>query len=389
MSTEALIVRSTLGEGREVPAALQGLPTDIGGQPVKYVRKAILKAGRYSHPKLGPLEFTRADLEATARGTRDFITDGGRVYLPPGHKSRADAFPEGKAPLNYGWLLDPAVEGDTLYGTVQLIGADAHREAARNDVSVCVRKDFVGGNGKTYPRMLEHLAICPDPVAMGLGDFVPLSRDSGPAEAVPVYMAARTEEPTMDLAPFRKRLGLADNAPEADVSAKLIEKLDGIQPAIDAATKPLSDQVAALSRERDDAKAKVTELSRGAGDKPKELDPELAHERRLRLRDALAKVGGTPAWVQKATALLAGTPETPNALMLSRKSGGDDLVAMDFIDLLREFKPAPETGEAKVLTLSRQVEGEEQDDTKLAEEGRAAAAEYQKRLQQSRGLATA
>jgi hypothetical protein len=355
--SDALILKTALGEGREVPAALQGLPTEIDGEPVRYRRKALLKVGKYRHPKLGELEFTRADLDAIARGTREFITDGGRVYVPPGHK------PYDKA-LNFGWLLDPAVEGDTLYGTAQLIGTDAHREAARNDVSVCVRKDFVGGNGKKYPRVLEHLALCPDPVAMGLGDFVPLSRDSGPAEAVPVYMAATTTEPTMDLSKIRKALGVADDVPDADVLTQAEARISGQAAAIEAATKPLNEQVTALSRERDTLNGKVTELSRT----PTPPDPEVLRDRADltagRIDLAVAR-GDVPAVIAPKLKELLGKPDAPNAYMLSRADGFNDRPADAILKLFEGSQLGRKSGDPETgVQLSRRETGDGADDSK-------------------------
>ncbi|MDB5297047.1 MAG: hypothetical protein JWO31_3030, partial [Phycisphaerales bacterium] len=158
--------------GRETPALGHGRPGVIDGQPVTYRWKPMISAGTYHHPnprvgRGGAFTLSRSDIVAADKHTRDWMrNEGGRPYVPTKHKGF-------DARDNMGWLVDTRVDGDTLWGLHQFIGEDAARVAARNETSVKLRRNFTSGRGVTYPWIVEHNALCPDPVIEGLGDFVP------------------------------------------------------------------------------------------------------------------------------------------------------------------------------------------------------------------------
>jgi hypothetical protein len=127
--------------GRNLPAAVEhrddSLPTDVMGEPCFYYWKPMIKAGEYHHPdprykdkKTGRqvVTFSRGELADADRYTREWIADGGKPYIPVGHKG---------VDKNLGWIIDTRYDGGTgtLWGLHQFIGEDAKRAAARNETS--------------------------------------------------------------------------------------------------------------------------------------------------------------------------------------------------------------------------------------------------------------
>src|SRR5687768_15675248 len=173
----------------EVPLGLTGRPTEVGGVACRYYRKELIRVGKYVHPAFGwALDVTPARLQAWADGHKRLSAAGVKVPCPLGH-----------AGPNLGWLLDVERDGDRLFGTLQLIGDDAHRAAARNDVSVCVRPDFKDGTGTSLGEVLEHVALVPDPVVPGQSPFVPLaaSRDRPAGVALSFELSAEPAAPAV------------------------------------------------------------------------------------------------------------------------------------------------------------------------------------------------
>ena len=302
----------------EVPLALSGFPKEEGGEQCHYLKKEVIPVGdSRRHPDEGyGIHVKPEQVDGWISSFAQMSERGHEVPAPPEHRDRANSY--GK------WVAlsrEPNKRGGhSLYATLRVVGEKNKQDVLNKNVSICVKRNLKDDRGNVYPEAVEHIAVTPYPALTGLEGWTSIAASRGAPEEVPVFemAAARTEEPTMDLAPFRKRLGLADSAPEAEVSAKLIERLDGIPAAVEAATKPLTEQVTALSRERDEARL---ELSRGSrADKPAP-DPEILRDRAdislSRVDLAVAK-GDVPAVVGGKLKEMIRKGDKPNAFMLSR-----------------------------------------------------------------------
>ncbi|MEW6250101.1 MAG: hypothetical protein AB1716_05610 [Planctomycetota bacterium] len=162
------------------PATLKLAGRDI---LTRRFRKDIIRVGRFV--KSGPggfeLQVTPAHLAHWADTFASMKANGVRVSVPPNHESAGDA------EKNRGWIESMTVEGDALVGVFQIIGEDGLREVARNDCSIFAPAQWTDGEGRTYEWPIRHVALTPDPVITGLGEFVPLAashvRPAGPVEA--------------------------------------------------------------------------------------------------------------------------------------------------------------------------------------------------------------
>lgn len=385
MNAEASILNLGLGfDSRFRPAVVlgQGLELQTANkQPVAYFWKEVLPVGKGFRDGRGkPFDVTPERIDLLLSTFKRAKAKGFEPHLPDAHRKH-------ERTRNYGYVVD-ARKNDR--GSLELlhkvIGAQNIADIETMKSSICTFKDVQDEHGETYPELIEHNAILPDPQMNGLGGFVPvepaLAASSGREVSAEVFtLSAATQEPQMDIAELRKALGADASVPDADLIAfagTVRKERDDL--------KPLADKVTALSTSLSE-KESALELARNTAAKP--LDPDLAHERRLRVADAVAKLGGTTAWNERAVKVLAGAEQAPDGLMLSRVPGGD-LRAMDLLNLVASFERAPKAGEqtgAQVLELSRQVPGEKPDEAKnAADEARRQAEAWQKEQLAARGL---
>ncbi len=130
---------------------------------LKRYRKELIRIGKYIKDAM-EFEVTSETLQHWVDTFNRWVGNGNKVPIPAGHNND---------PLkNQGWVRDLFVEGDSLYGILEL--AD-EKLSKTTDVSISVPYEVVDGKGNKYERMIEHVALCVDPVVSGLGDFVTLS----------------------------------------------------------------------------------------------------------------------------------------------------------------------------------------------------------------------
>lgn len=357
-----------------------GLPKERMGIPVAYFWKPMVSADtRYSHPnpKYGDLLFTKRDLSEAERWTKEFIKDGGAPFIPVGHGAKD----------NQGFIHDAKFDGRDLWGLHGFVGRDAVEKAAKHKTSVALARKFKGGNGKTYDIIVEHNALVADPVAMGLGDYVALSRESGgPAENVPVYTPAAqlNRSPAMptlspeEVEKAREILGQPE-LPEDQVFAVMLSAtataLNDVDAAIgerdeargerDTAVTELSrvrEDLEVITLSRDDAR---TELKRATNPPP--VDPEALNDRadnylsriELSMRD-----GDIPRPIAERLKAAVKRDGKPNTFMLSRAEQLDGRPVDFVLDLFKGAKLGVPTGEQSpgAHLLSREVPGERKDD---------------------------
>lgn len=164
------------GAFKPVPAALQGLPTEVAGQPASYFHKDIIGVGRLVHPTKGfVVNVDRKRLDHWASEFKKMKRDGVGVWIPDDHLPLARS--------NNGWVQDIWRDGDTLMALCQFIGDDAAKKAARNKVSIGIGISDLGngqvgvtdGKGRKYPDAIQHLALTPAPVSPGQKPFVSIA----------------------------------------------------------------------------------------------------------------------------------------------------------------------------------------------------------------------
>jgi hypothetical protein len=151
------------------------------GQPVRRFRKELLRVGEYTHPGTGQkFSVSREGIGRMAETFRRYTAAGNKAPLPIGHENWED--PE----RNRGWAIDAFAEGDSLVGIVELVG-DGIKLAGTSDVSIYAEPSFTDSKGNSYEWVIRHVALCTDPVILGLDGFVPLaaSQNSQPVQ-VPV-----------------------------------------------------------------------------------------------------------------------------------------------------------------------------------------------------------
>jgi hypothetical protein len=249
----ALILDATERESAPVPMSLAGFPKEVDGHPVEYRRKEICRAGRVVQDVEGnPFPITRERLDKWVKNFDRLQTAGHKVFIPTRHT-------EIESKDNRGYVVAMSREGDGLFAVEQLIGEDAVRDAARNDQSVYIKRDFRDDQGNHFDEFIQHVALTPAPQVSGLGGYAKVAASRGPDTEALILKAASTEgSPAMDpiLKTLRERLGAADGVPDE----KLTELLDQQLATAKAAGRAEAETATAaamsrLSDERDTAVA--------------------------------------------------------------------------------------------------------------------------------------
>ncbi len=99
-----------------------------------------------------------------------WLANGNKVSIPIGHEKAGDA------DRNQGWVTALSVEGDSLYGIMELKDPAL---ALTSDVSIYVPVEVVDGQGIMYKAPITHIALCTDPVIPGLESFEKLELSYG------------------------------------------------------------------------------------------------------------------------------------------------------------------------------------------------------------------
>lgn len=186
-------------------------------------RKELIKVGSYVKDSTKQ-SFTvaRETLNHWVRTFDLWLANGNKVSVPMSHNQAGDV------EANQGWVTGLAIEGDSLYGIMELKNPAL---ALTSDVSIYVKKEVVDGKGIKYQVPITHVALCVDPIIPGLESFEKLELSLG--------------DTNMEfLKNISKKLGLSSDTPsEADVIAALDAKLTpAIEPEPNSAVaKLLSD----------------------------------------------------------------------------------------------------------------------------------------------------
>lgn len=204
---------------------------ETDGVPRQRFRKEIIKVGDYVDSKTGrPFTVTPEAMTHWPAVFSRMRSNGIKIPIPiEGHvdddvenKLRIeDPTIKGK---NAGWVEDMFSVGDSLHMVCELIGSEAILAAARNDVSIKSPAKWKDGKGNEYVRPITHVAICPDPLIPGLGEFIPLAASRG--------------KPMSKIADLLKACGVTD-AVTAENTDSLIERaIAGVSKKVDPPAAP-------------------------------------------------------------------------------------------------------------------------------------------------------
>lgn len=295
-----------------------GLPTEIEGQPVAYRRKEIARAGKYVHRGTRKeFELTPARLAALSAAFRKRFAKGIKPPITPYH---VDPEADFNADDTLGYVVGVEQDGESLYGTLQLIGERALSAAARNDVSIATVADAVDADGEQYGESLHHVSLTPDPALSHLKPYLKIaaSAGGGPARKALILSAAYGSSP-MDLKKIRAALKLADDVPDDKVLEQAAERLSAPPPPDNSAeVTALSAKVQALETERDAAKAEALRLSASAPRQPDDLTVTMYGENIAAKREqAIAKGAVSATQAKVFDEIIADGNGRPTALALS------------------------------------------------------------------------
>jgi ribosomal 50S subunit-recycling heat shock protein len=163
----------------------------------KVFEKDVLVEGTYQHPIQPwdtPLEVTKDYIDRVCAASNAALKQGQRVYVPDGHST--------KARDNVGFVSEFAPRlVDGKWRAVARFTVEDDSYLAKigktiRDVSPLIVTHPLG-NGADVGERIAHVALVPDPVMPGQGDFVACSVGGGTLETVevPVLKALASESP--------------------------------------------------------------------------------------------------------------------------------------------------------------------------------------------------
>jgi hypothetical protein len=400
-----------LAPGREVPLALAGFPKEIEGKPCHYRRKEVVRAGEWWHRgDRKPFSVTREQLDAWVAAFNRRLSAGIRPFVPDHHTE------EPKAGENFGYVVGLARDGDSLYADVQLVGDDALALAAKNDVSIYVKPEGIDAKGEPCNEFLHHLALTPDPNQPHLQPFVKIAASAAAgatATEVPIYeLSAGNRSLPMfkpeTLIALRKRLKLADDAPEADV-AEQAAALALAEPPPDKGPEvvALSAKVKTLETERDAIKAEADTLRLSAASAPRQPDELMlamyGENIAAKRESAIASGAVSEAEAKVFDSLIADANGRPTPLALSACGAAKRPLGFQLWDAVAKLAEG-EGGKVRTgqkvtravgvapgpnhQSLSLSAAGSQSDED-AAKDGKAQGEAYKNRQLESRGLVKA
>lgn len=181
-------------------ASVYALPLKDG---LTRYKKELIKIGQYIHPDTKQeFRVTKFTLAAWVASFNEFTNGGSKVPIPLGHTRN------GQPEANAGWVTGMFVEGDSLFGVMELVDTDL---SLTTDVSICIEKEVTDGKGIVYRNVITHVALCTNPVIVGLGEFTKLSLSIGDSDM-------------KFLKKLAEKLGIKDAEPTEDAVMLALEK---------------------------------------------------------------------------------------------------------------------------------------------------------------------
>jgi hypothetical protein len=338
-----------------------------------------------------PIETPPERIDRIVRDYKRALAAGYEASLPDEHVG---------ATKNYGWVVDARKGADgSLELLHQFVGEAERNEALNKKTSICTLENVTDEHGNKYAELIDHNAIIVNPQLNNLGDFTPaIAASRGHAiDAVVLETAAEppTQESTnMDIKALRKAIGAADDVTDEKVieqaAAKLTESVPALELSRTQATtlQAVTAERDAIKSERDAARAKALELSRGAVTDA-EIPRETSYAKRM-VNLALAEGRcAKPAADYLVGLIEADGKPTPHAgLMLSRTGaeGSTIDVALRLLELNRALDGFRQRTDAQPVPRTTPGAGNQPDP---GAEGLALGQSYQKQALAARGMSAA
>jgi hypothetical protein len=411
MNTPLILDAKRLPSPKEVPLALTGLPKEINGQPVHYFRKEIARAGHWTHRgelKLDgtPVEFdiTPSQMDAWVENFKRREENGLRPFVPGEHRAAFNAAD------NHGYVIGLEREGESAYATIQLIGDEAVKLAAKNDVSIYITEGSVDAHGNKYGEALEHLALTPNPNQPKLGPFVKIAASaSGVARDVPVFEPPENPTPAAGrkdklmspelIKQFRETLAIAADVPDdklPEIAAQKALSLSADASKLTTERDALKQQVTTLATERDAKHQEVLQLSADRK-RPDDVMLSMFAENIATKREMAVKSGAvSEAEAKGFDALLAEADGKPSVLALSACGPAKRPFGFQLWDAIAKLGgngirtgnqvPRGATPAEPNPYLRLSADGNDEDEAKMVERTRKEAEEYRKRELAARGI---
>jgi hypothetical protein len=324
------------------------LPGAVAAQPCVYLWKDVIRAGRYRHPNLRfTIDVDRARLDHWARVFSRMTANGVRVHIPADHSDAAAD--------NRGYVLRMKCIGDRLMALCQFIGADAVRDAARNQVSIGVAPTFIDGKGRVYRDAIVHVALTPVPVVPGQDDFISAETfsaatpgaEASPAAAAPGGMLTLAAAQILRSSPMAQTM--------LPCSEETLSALHGLVPGLsevpaEQKLEQILQYIQSVAADNDSA-----HLSLAAPDPA--ISQALLEAVKAKRDLCVSRGALTPA---VADALLARLAPDNQLIGLSREGGADATLALSIFTSLAENRPVPlgERSGLQARALSRAVPGD-------------------------------
>lgn len=213
--------------------------TEFEKIPRQRFRKEVVRIGEYIKEDTGQvIDITKERIENWVVEFQRMKTNNVKVKITNTHDdvTNPDAI--------RGDVDDLFVDGDSLVMACTMIGEDGITAASRNDVSLGVPEEvFTDGNGNRYNQPIQHIALCPDPVVSGLGDFIPIAASR----------SARKVS-TMDYMKIGKAFGVVEEMTDKNAEELLLSHAESTAKkftAMETELKTLQDEGIKLSRKKE------------------------------------------------------------------------------------------------------------------------------------------
>lgn len=169
------------------------------GEVTQRFRKAVIRVGKFfKDTEKKTYKVTANHLRHWADTFQRMKASGTKVWIPSGH-NRADDPDAQRGYVDELFVGVADVVGNTntvgaggsdgggsvsdvnatLFMNCTMIGEDGVAAARRNDVSIFAPESFTNDKGEHFVLPIRHIALCPDPVVTGLGEFIPIAASSG------------------------------------------------------------------------------------------------------------------------------------------------------------------------------------------------------------------
>lgn len=138
-----------------------GMPSEIGGQPVFYYWREVARVGKYTKPKTGQkLDIDTARLNHWVGTAKEFLADGNSIPFNCDHSLSAGN--------GLGYITELKTDGTSLFALEQIIGDESAKIAAANKVSIGVAETFTDSKQRQWSDVIYHISAVQIPLIYGL-----------------------------------------------------------------------------------------------------------------------------------------------------------------------------------------------------------------------------